>query len=40
MVSVLPGSASHRNYERAGFELIYIRMSFERQFHSASGDEA
>ncbi len=40
MASVLPGSASHRNYERAGFELVYIRMSFERQFYSASGDEA
>lgn len=24
--SVLPGSASHRNYERAGFQLIYSRI--------------
>jgi hypothetical protein len=24
--SVLPGSASHRNYERAGFQLVYSRI--------------
>lgn len=24
--SVLPGSISHRNYERAGFELVYARI--------------
>jgi GNAT superfamily N-acetyltransferase len=26
-VSVLPGSGSHRNYERAGFQLIYMRVN-------------
>lgn len=28
--SVLPGSASHRNYERAGFQLVYARIMFAR----------
>jgi len=32
MVSVLPGSGSHRNYERAGFELIYMRVNLMREF--------
>jgi GNAT superfamily N-acetyltransferase len=32
MVSVLPGSASHRNYERAGFQLIYMRVNLSRGF--------
>jgi hypothetical protein len=32
MVSVLPGSLSHRNYERAGFELIYTRVNLQREF--------
>ncbi len=32
IVSVLPGSASHRNYERAGFQLIYTRMNLTREF--------
>jgi GNAT superfamily N-acetyltransferase len=32
MVSVLPGSASHRNYERAGFQLIYMRVNLIREF--------
>lgn len=32
MVSVMPGSASHRNYERAGFELMYMRISLQRDF--------
>jgi GNAT superfamily N-acetyltransferase len=32
MVSVLPGSGSHRNYERAGFELIYMRVNVMREF--------
>jgi len=32
MVSVLPGSASHRNYERAGFQLIYMRVNLLREF--------
>jgi GNAT superfamily N-acetyltransferase len=31
-VSVLPGSASHRNYERAGFQLIYMRVNLSREF--------
>lgn len=32
MASVLPGSASHRNYERAGFQLIYMRVNLSRDF--------
>jgi len=32
MVSVLPGSGSHRNYERAGFQLIYMRVNLSREF--------
>jgi GNAT superfamily N-acetyltransferase len=32
MVSVLPGSTSHRNYERAGFQLIYMRVNVSREF--------
>ena len=31
-VSVLPGSGSHRNYERAGFQLIYMRVNLSREF--------
>jgi len=27
MACVLPGSASHRNYERAGFELLFMRVN-------------
>lgn len=34
MVSVLPGSASHRNYERAGFQLIYMRVNLSRDFET------
>lgn len=30
MASVIPGSQSHRNYERAGFELIYMRVNVVR----------
>ncbi|SRR6266545_884942 len=30
--AVLPGSASHRNYERAGFQLIYMRVNVVREF--------
>lgn len=30
--TVLPGSASHRNYERAGFQLIYMRVNLMREF--------
>lgn len=32
MVSVLPASGSHRNYERAGFQLIYMRVNLMREF--------
>ncbi len=28
--SVLPGSVSHRNYERAGFQLVYARVKVSR----------
>jgi GNAT superfamily N-acetyltransferase len=35
MVSVLPGSGSHRNYERAGFQLIYMRVNLSREFATA-----
>ncbi len=30
MACVLPGSASHRNYERAGFRLAYMRVNVRR----------
>jgi len=30
MACVLPGSGSHRNYERAGFELFYMRVNVSR----------
>ncbi|MGD0577861.1 MAG: GNAT family N-acetyltransferase [Bryobacteraceae bacterium] len=30
MACVLPGSASHRNYERAGFRLAYMRVNVKR----------
>jgi hypothetical protein len=30
--TVLPGSASHRNYERAGFQLVYMRVNIQREF--------
>lgn len=33
MVSVLPGSGSHRNYERAGFQLVYMRVNLTREFN-------
>ncbi len=32
MVTVLPGSGSHRNYERAGFQLLYMRVNLMREF--------
>jgi GNAT superfamily N-acetyltransferase len=32
--TVLPGSASHRNYERAGFQLIYMRVNLMREFEA------
>lgn len=31
IASVLPGSQSHRNYERAGFALLYARVSLVRE---------
>lgn len=31
VASVLPGSVSHRNYERAGFQLIYMRVNLLRE---------
>jgi GNAT superfamily N-acetyltransferase len=30
MASVPPGSGSHRNYERAGFQLVYMRVNVGR----------
>jgi hypothetical protein len=30
MACVLPGSGSHRNYERAGFQLAYMRVNVRR----------
>lgn len=27
---VIPGSGSHRNYERAGFQLVYMRVNLKR----------
>lgn len=30
MACVLPGTGSHRNYERAGFQLIYMRVNVKR----------
>ena len=32
MASVLPGSVSHRNYERLGFQLAYMRVNVTREF--------
>lgn len=32
MASVVPGTASHRNYERAGFQLIYMRVNLIRNW--------
>ena len=38
MASVMPGSQSHRNYERAGFQLLYMRVNVVREFETpASG---
>ncbi len=39
MASVLPGSVSHRNYERAGFQLIYMRVNLMREFAETLGRE-
>ncbi len=30
--SVLPGSSSHRNYERAGFRLVYFLLNIRREW--------
>jgi GNAT superfamily N-acetyltransferase len=30
VASVLPGTGSHRNYERAGFQLVYMRVNVSR----------
>lgn len=30
MATVIPGSGSHRNYERAGFRLLYMRVNVRR----------
>jgi GNAT superfamily N-acetyltransferase len=32
---VIPGSASHRNYERLGFELVYMRVNVIRSLDGA-----
>lgn len=37
MASVLPGSQSHRNYERAGFRLLYMRVNLVRNLAAESG---
>lgn len=34
MTAVLPGSGSHRNFERAGFQLIYMRVNLKRDFEA------
>jgi GNAT superfamily N-acetyltransferase len=30
--TVIPGSASHRNYDRCGFQLIYMRVNLMREW--------
>jgi GNAT superfamily N-acetyltransferase len=32
MATVIPGSGSHRNYERCGFELFYMRVNVKREW--------
>jgi GNAT superfamily N-acetyltransferase len=32
VAAVLPGSASHRNYDRCGFQLIYMRVNLMREW--------
>jgi GNAT superfamily N-acetyltransferase len=32
MACVVPGTGSHRNYERAGFQLAYMRVNVMREF--------
>jgi hypothetical protein len=34
--SVVPGSASHRNYERAGFQLVYARIMVSKPHSSGN----
>ena len=36
ITSVLPGSASHRNYEKAGFQLVYVRVNVARNWEDDS----
>ena len=36
-VAVVPGTASNRNYERAGFQLVYMRVNLMREW---PGEEA
>lgn len=31
-VAVVPGSGSHRNYERCGFQLVYMRVNVMREW--------
>jgi GNAT superfamily N-acetyltransferase len=31
-VAVIPGSASHRNYDRCGFQLVYMRVNLMREW--------
>jgi hypothetical protein len=38
MGCVLPGSQSHRNYERAGFELLYTRVNLLREFDTKQSE--
>jgi len=35
MASVLPGSQSHRNYEHAGFRLLYMRVTLVRNLENS-----
>ena len=35
--AVVPGGVSHRNYERAGFQLVYGRVMVARSAHSRLG---
>jgi GNAT superfamily N-acetyltransferase len=30
--TVIPGSASHRNYDRCGFQLVYMRVNVIREW--------
>jgi len=37
MACVLPGSGSHRNYERAGFQMVYMRVNVKRPHPAGVG---